>query len=184
MPGAISRVKTFEGNLLYEDLALSTKDKALLREVTAAFHAAGPHDSLLEYCQELPKLKSIAVASTIFKHRGKIDESLQNEKIPELPIALVRFSCIGPAYKEPMPGFVESLKGPNALMIGAGFAYGKSELQAEIIPVDIAANTLIAAAWEVGMYVRNANIILFVLHQFLKVLFVNKNSIFNNSGED
>lgn len=153
MPGAISRVKTFEGNLLYEDLALSIEDKASLREVTVAFHAGGPHDSFLEYCQELPKLKSIAVASSIFRHRGKVNEYLQNEKIPELPIALVRFSCIGPAYKEPMPGFVEKLKAPTALMIGAGFALGNSELQAEIVPVDVAVNTMIASAWEVGMYV-------------------------------
>jgi len=153
MPSAISRVKTFEGNLLYEDLALSIEDKISLREVTVAFHAAGPHDYFLEYCQELPKLRSVAIASSIFKHRGRIAECLQNEKIPNLPIALVRFSCIGPAYKEPMPGFVESLKGPTALMIGAGFAYGNSKLPAEIIPIDIAVNTMIAAAWEVSMYV-------------------------------
>ncbi|EGI62479.1 PREDICTED: putative fatty acyl-CoA reductase CG5065 [Acromyrmex echinatior] len=151
MPGAMSRVKTFEGNLLYEDLALSIEDKASLREVTVAFHAAGPHDSFLEYCQELPKLRSIAVASSIFRHRGRIAECLQNEKIPNLPVALVRFPCIGPAYKEPMPGFVESLKGPTALMVGAGFACGNSELPAEIIPIDIAVNTMIAAAWEVGI---------------------------------
>ncbi|XP_071637183.1 fatty acyl-CoA reductase 1 [Temnothorax longispinosus] len=151
MPGAISRVKTFEGNLLYEDLALSAEDKAALREVTVAFHAAGPHDFFLEYCQDLPKLKSVAMASTIFKHRGKIEECLQNEKIPELPIALVRFPCIGPAYKEPMPGFVETLKAPTALMIGAGFALGNSELPAEVTPLDTAVNTMIAAAWEIGI---------------------------------
>ncbi|KAL0128923.1 hypothetical protein PUN28_003947 [Cardiocondyla obscurior] len=150
MPDAISRVKTFEGNLLYEDLALSNDDKALLKEVTVAFHAAGPHDFFLEYCQELPKLKSAAVASSIFRHRGKIKECVQNEKVPELPIALVRFPCIGPAHREPMPGFVETLKGPTALMIGAGLALGNSELQAEVTPVDVAVNTLIAAAWELG----------------------------------
>lgn len=161
MPGAISRVKTFEGNLLYEDLALSVEDKASLREVTVAFHAAGPHNSFLEYCQELPKLKSIAVASSIFKYRGQINECLQNEKVPVLPIAMVRFSCIGPAHKEPMPGFVMSIKGPTALMIGAGFACGNTELQAEVIPVDVAVNTMITAAWEVGMYVKN--FIIFIL---------------------
>ncbi|KYN23055.1 hypothetical protein ALC57_04839 [Trachymyrmex cornetzi] len=171
MPGAISRVKTFEGNLLYEDLALSIEDKASLREVTVAFHAAGPHDSFLEYCQELPKLRSIAVASSIFRHRGRIAECLQNEKIPNLPIALVRFPCIGPAYKEPMPGFVESLKGPTALMIGAGFAYGNSELPAEIIPVDIAVNTMIAAAWEVGIVMQRMNVINYHELGHLNVLF-------------
>ncbi|XP_050449985.1 putative fatty acyl-CoA reductase CG5065 [Cataglyphis hispanica] len=151
MPDAISRVKTFEGNLLYNELGLSDKDKASLKEVTVAFHAGGPHEVVLEYCQKLPKLKSIAMVSSIFRHRGEVTENLQNEMIPDLPIALVRFPFVGPAYKEPKPGFVEILKGPTALMVGAGFAYGNSSFQAEIIPMDIAVNTMIAAAWEVGI---------------------------------
>lgn len=152
-PGAISRVKTFEGNLLYEDLGLSAEDKVSLKGISVAFHAGGPYDAVLEYCQDLPELRSVAVASTIFKYRGKVAEILQNEKSPNLPIAMVRFPLIGPAYKEPMPGFVEVFKGSTALMVGAGYAYGDSSLQAEIIPTDIAVNTLIATAWEVGMYV-------------------------------
>lgn len=159
MPGAISRVKTFEGNLLYEELGLSDKDKASLKEVSVAFHAAGPYEYLMEYCEELPKLKSISIASSIFKHRGVISEVVQqNEKILELPIALVRFSLLGPAHKEPKPGFIESLQGSTAFMVGAGFAYGNSEFQAEIIPMDIAVNTMIAAAWEVGTYVKKEKI--------------------------
>ncbi|XP_032688398.1 putative fatty acyl-CoA reductase CG5065 [Odontomachus brunneus] len=150
VPGAISRVQAFEGNLLYEGLGLSAADKASLREVTVAFHAGGPHDVVLEYCQELPKLRCVAVASSIFKHRGQITESLQNEAVPKIPVALVRFPFIGPAHKQPMPGFVEILRGPTALMVGAGYAFGKAELQAEVIPVDMAVNTMIAAAWEVG----------------------------------
>lgn len=153
MPGAISRVETFEGNLLYEELGLNDEDKASLREVTVAFHAGGPHETVLEYCQDLPKLKSIAVASSIFRHRGKITEMLQNESIPKLPIALVRFPYIGPAHKEPMPGYVETFKGPTALMVGAGFAFGDPTLQAELIPMDMAVNTMITAAWEIGTYV-------------------------------
>lgn len=159
MPGAISRVKTFEGNLLYDGLGLSDKDKASLKEISVAFHAAGPYEYFIEYCQELPKLKSVAIASSIFKYRGMIAETiLQNEKIPEIPVALVRFPFLGPAHKEPKPGFVEILKGPTAFMVGAGFAYGNSELQAEIIPMDIAVNTMIAAAWEVGTYVKKEDI--------------------------
>ncbi|XP_020300295.1 fatty acyl-CoA reductase 1-like [Pseudomyrmex gracilis] len=150
VPGAISRVKTVEGNLLYEDLRLNDEEKALLREVSVVFHAGGPHESVLEYCQDLPKLKCLAMASSIFKHRGQINEKLQSDVMPDLPIALIRFALIGPPHEEPMPGFVEILKGPTALMVGAGFAYGKSELQAEVIPRDIAVNTMIAAAWEVG----------------------------------
>lgn len=153
-PDAISRVETFEGNLLYENIGLNAQEQAALKEVTVVFHAGGPYETVLEYCQDLPKLRSVVVASTIFKHRGKIAEVVQNEHIPdELPVALVRFPFIGPANKEPMPGFSEILRGPTALMIGAGFAYGDSSLGAEIIPIDMAINVMLAAAWEVGTYV-------------------------------
>lgn len=154
LPDAMSRVKSFEGNLLHENLGLSAKDSAFLaNSVSVIFHAGGPHEIVLEYCQELPKLKSVAIVSTIFRHRGKISEHLQNEKMLDLPIALVRLPLVGPAHKEPMPGFVEVLKGTTAFIVGAGFAYGDSSLPAEVIPIDLAVNTMIAAAWEVGMYV-------------------------------
>ncbi|KAH0950543.1 hypothetical protein HN011_001902 [Eciton burchellii] len=151
MPDAISRVRSFEGNLLYEDFGLSAEDKAsLTRSVSVAFHAGGPHETVLEYCQDLPQLNSVAAVSSIFRHRGKITEHPQNEKLPDLPIAIVRLPLIGPAYKEPMPGYVEVLRGSTAFIVGAGFAYGDSTLPAEVIPIDLAVNTMIAAAWEVG----------------------------------
>lgn len=146
-------MQALEGNLLHEELGLSAEDKASLREVTVAFHAGGPYDVVLQYCQELPKLRCVAVVSSIFKHHGQITESLQNENVPEIPAALVRFPLIGPAHKQPIPGFVEILRGSTAFMVGAGHAFGNAELQAEIIPIDLAVNTMIAAAWEVGTYV-------------------------------
>jgi len=156
MPNAISRVRSFEGNLLYEDFGLSAEDKAsLTRSVSVAFHAGGPHETVLEYCQDLPQLSSVAAVSSIFRHRGKVTEHPQNEKLPDLPIAIVRLPLIGPAHKEPMPGYVEVLRGSTAFIVGAGFAYGDSTLPAEVIPIDLAVNTMIAAAWEVGTYVKS-----------------------------
>lgn len=172
-------MKAFEGNLLYEDLGLSAEDKASLKGISVAFHAAGPHDAVLEYCQDLPGLRSVAMASTIFKYRGNIAETPQNERLPEkLPIALVRFPLIGPAHKEPMPGFVEKFKGPTALMVGAGYTFGDSSLRAEIIPIDVAVNTMLAAAWEVGTYVQNINRIicnfrfLFIVGKILRSIYL------------
>ena len=67
-----------------------------------------------------------------------------------LPLTIVRIPPVGPAYREPMPGYVELLKGPTALMIGVGYMKGRSDLPAEIVPVDIATNTLIVTCWDVG----------------------------------
>jgi len=158
MPNAMSRVKSFEGNLLHEDLGLSAENKAsLARSVSVAFHAGGPYETMLEYCQDLPQLSSVAAVSSIFRYRSKVTEHPQNEEFPHLPIAIVRLPLIGPAHKEPMPGYVEVLRGPTAFMVGAGFAYGDSTLPAEVIPIDLAVNTMIVTAWEVGTYVKNGN---------------------------
>ena len=149
-PNAFLRVKALEGNLLYEGLGLSKEDRASLKNVSVVLHAAGPHDDVLEFCQELPNLKVVTAASNLFRYRGQISETILNEKVPNVPLAIVRLPIVGPVYKEPMPGYVEILKGPTALMIGAGYALGHSDYQAELIPVDLAVNTLLAAAWERG----------------------------------
>ncbi|XP_051168000.1 fatty acyl-CoA reductase 1-like [Leptopilina boulardi] len=154
-PNAVSRVKALEGNLLYESLGLSKEDQVLLANVSVVFHAAGPHDTVLEFCQDLPNLKVVAAATNLFRYRGQIAESLLNEQVPDVPLALIRLPIVGPVYKEPMPGYVEVIKGPTALMVGAGFAFGHADYQAEIIPIDLAVNTLIVTAWERGLRSRN-----------------------------
>ncbi|KAG7204385.1 hypothetical protein KM043_004829 [Ampulex compressa] len=147
-PRAMSRLTVLEGNLLYEDLGLGKEDKAAVRNVTVVFHAGGPHDEVFEFCRELPRLVAIAAASSIFKCKGRIAEASRNERAPEIPLALVRLALLGPAHREPTAGYVDTLKGSTALMVGAGFALGDSKLRAEVIPVDLAVNTLLAAAWE------------------------------------
>lgn len=141
-------MEALEGNLLYDGLGMSKEDRKLLRSVSVAFHAAGPYEAMFEFCQDLPRLEAAAVISSIFRHRGQISESLQNEHVPDGPMALVRVPLVGPAFRDPMPGFVDVLKGPTAFMVGAGLALGNSDLQAEIIPIDWVANTLIVVAWE------------------------------------
>ncbi|XP_033321076.1 fatty acyl-CoA reductase 1 [Megalopta genalis] len=147
-PGAINRVKPLEGNLQYDGLGMSKEDKDQLSKVSVAFHAAGPHDAMFEYCLELPRLETLAAVSSLFRHKGQINETLQNERVPDGPIALVRMPLVGPALREPMPGFVDVFKGPTAFMASAGLALGESGFQAEIIPIDLTVNTLIAVAWE------------------------------------
>ncbi|XP_076303242.1 fatty acyl-CoA reductase 1 [Lasioglossum baleicum] len=147
-PTAINRVKAVEGNLLYDGLGMSKEDRQQLNKVSVAFHAAGPHDAMFEFCQELPKLEALAAMSSLFRHKGQIGESLQNELVPDGPVALVRVPLVGPALREPVPGFVDVFKGPTAFMVGAGLALGESSFQAEIIPIDLTVNTLIAVAWE------------------------------------
>lgn len=147
MPDAISRVKAFEGNLVYDGLGTMKEDRKLLQNVSVVLHAAGPCQKLFEFCQKLPRLEVAAVVSSVFQQEGRTKEDHVAEE-EHVPVALLRLPLIGPAYREPMPGFVDVLTGPTALIVGAGFALGKSQLRAEIIPIDLAVNSLVVSAWE------------------------------------
>ncbi|KAK0074196.1 hypothetical protein PV325_008650, partial [Microctonus aethiopoides] len=154
-PDAISRVKVYEGNLRYDNLGLKIEDLSDLKNIEILFHAAGPFDEVFDFCHDsLPKLRVLALATSLFKHKDIFDD-IRNEKFLNIPVTVLRFPCIGPAYKEPIPGFVEIMRGSTAIMVGAGYARGRSDLPAEIIPIDLAVNAIIIAAWERG--IRNKN---------------------------
>lgn len=58
---------------------------------------------------------------------------------------------VTPAWAEPLPGWVDNLNGPVGLMVGAGKGVIRSmhcnaSYHAEVIPVDLAINALIAIA--------------------------------------
>jgi hypothetical protein len=60
-----------------------------------------------------------------------------------------------PTWKEPMPGWVDSLNGPIGIMVGGGKGvirsmYCKGDYLAQVIPVDGAINGLITIAWWTG----------------------------------
>lgn len=65
------------------------------------------------------------------------------------------FIIVIPSLKDPMPGWVDNLNGPVGITIAAGKGVLRSmmvvkEFNAEVVPVDIAINTIIAIAWERG----------------------------------
>ncbi|XP_076749014.1 putative fatty acyl-CoA reductase CG5065 [Xylocopa sonorina] len=156
-PNAIYRVKALEGNLLYDGLGTRKADGELLRNVSVVLHAAGPCHGVFRFCKELPRLEAVAGFASIFQVEGRIGESQPvEERVLDGPVALVRVPLLGPAVHEPMPGFVDVLKGSTALMVGAGLALGNSEFQAEIVPIDLAVNTLIAVARERATAAKSA----------------------------
>lgn len=147
-PNALSRVKAIEGNLSYNDFGMSERDKELLGNVSVVFHAAGPCNETFRFSKQLSRIQVVAVVTSIFE-RASDDRVVEAGKDgDDGPMALVRVPLVGPALREPMPGFVDTLKGSTALIAGAGHVLGNSNLQAEIIPIDLAVNTLITVAWE------------------------------------
>ena len=58
-------------------------------------------------------------------------------------------------YKEPLPGWTDNLMGVNGLVLGSGlgvihYMCIDGEGRADILPVDMACNALIACAWKTG----------------------------------
>ncbi|XP_041367398.1 fatty acyl-CoA reductase 1-like [Gigantopelta aegis] len=69
-----------------------------------------------------------------------------------LPLAIVRPSIIGAAWKEPLPGWIDNYNGPSGLYIAAGKGVlrtmkGDYNAVADFIPVDIPVNLMICVAW-------------------------------------
>ena len=58
--------------------------------------------------------------------------------------------------RTPFPGWIENLNGPSGVMVGAGkgalhvLSCGGAR-RADMLPVDLAIDTLLAAAWETAV---------------------------------
>lgn len=73
----------------------------------------------------------------------------------EIILLLFIGDVVTAALKEPYPGWIEGMNGPTGLMIGAARGVVRSmhcnpDFPADIVPVDIAINAIIAAAHERG----------------------------------
>ncbi|XP_055899843.1 fatty acyl-CoA reductase 1-like [Biomphalaria glabrata] len=69
-----------------------------------------------------------------------------------LPLAIIRPSIVGAAWKEPFPGWIDNYNGPSGIYIAAGRGIlrsmkGESSAIADIVPVDIPVNIMITVAW-------------------------------------
>lgn len=77
-------------------------------------------------------------------------------------------------YKEPLKGWVNNLYGPTGVCAGAGTGilrtmHCDADVNANIIPVDMCVNALIATAWDVGQNYKKSkkseeNFEIFVYH--------------------
>lgn len=81
---------------------------------------------------------------------------LRDEYAKGFSCCVVRPSVVIPAYREPVPGWVDSLNGPAGLMIGAAKGVIRTmlldgKLNAEVVPVDLAVNGVILIAKKLGM---------------------------------
>ncbi|XP_077994546.1 fatty acyl-CoA reductase 1-like isoform X2 [Glandiceps talaboti] len=85
-----------------------------------------------------------------------IAEHVLMEDCGDMPIAIVRPSIVGAAWKEPIPGWIDNFNGPSGIFIACGKGLLRSmradpNAVADVVPVDIPVNVMIAAAWNIGV---------------------------------
>lgn len=72
-----------------------------------------------------------------------------------LPVAVFRPAIVIPTYKEPVQGWIDNMYGPIGVIAGiAGgiirVLYADKKLNAEVVPVDMCVNSLLATAWDIS----------------------------------
>jgi alcohol-forming fatty acyl-CoA reductase len=98
----------------------------------------------------------LGVHPNTYTYTKRLAEILVRDEVKKgLPACIVRPSVVIPAYKEPLPGWVDSLNGPAGLMIGAAKGVIRTmlldgTLEAELIPVDVACSGVILIARDVA----------------------------------
>ncbi|XP_076371890.1 putative fatty acyl-CoA reductase CG5065 isoform X2 [Tachypleus tridentatus] len=89
-----------------------------------------------------------------------VTENLFEEESVDLPVAIVRPSIVIATWKEPLPGWTENLNGPNGLNAAAATGLLQTMLCdsskiADLIPVDVVVNLMIAVGWHTATHRTN-----------------------------
>ncbi|EFO89929.1 hypothetical protein GCK72_023845 [Caenorhabditis remanei] len=78
-------------------------------------------------------------------------ESTIESEAKDIPVIIIRPSIVGAMWQGPLPGWTDNINGPTGIFTAVGRGVltnmcGSSESKADIIPVDVVANMIIAAA--------------------------------------
>ncbi|CAL1688895.1 unnamed protein product [Lasius platythorax] len=95
-----------------------------------------------------------AIAEVLLKHEGK-----------DLPIGIFRPAIVLPSAREPLVGWIDNYHGPIGLT--ASIYHGitrclpyDDDILANLVPIDLTVNSLIASAWDVSNKYRNSKDVL------------------------
>lgn len=99
-----------------------------------------------------------------YHYTKAVAENLVVQEGGNLPMAIVRPSIISGAYREPLPGWVDNFNGPQGFIVATGKGVlrtmiVKSNIAADMVPVDAVSNMLVATGWYIGTRRPNETII-------------------------
>ncbi|XP_050558216.1 putative fatty acyl-CoA reductase CG5065 isoform X19 [Spodoptera frugiperda] len=100
----------------------------------------------------------IAPKPNTYTFTKAVAESAVSERAPaaHYACAIFRPSIVVSSLRHPFPGWIENLNGPSGVVAGAGKGLLRvlrcaARRRADMMPVDMAIDTLIAVAWETGV---------------------------------
>lgn len=137
--------------------AYANCDRAHIRE--EIYNSPVKPDRLIEACEWLNAETFDLITSQVIQEKPntytytkQIAESMVLQECMDLPVSIIRPSIIGATWREPFPGWVESFNGPTAIFPAGGTGVlrtmlGNREAVADIIPVDVSVNLMVAVAW-------------------------------------
>ncbi|CAH0382773.1 unnamed protein product [Bemisia tabaci] len=110
-------------------------------------------------CLKMITPKLLEPHPNTYTYTKRLAEKLVADEFPKMPVAIARPSIVCPAVSDPLPGWVDNLNGPVGVLIGAGKGVIRTMLcdgryHAEIIPVDMAINGIIAVGWKTATTVH------------------------------
>ncbi|KAJ8298923.1 hypothetical protein KUTeg_022983 [Tegillarca granosa] len=166
------KVVPITGDILHSNLGISQSDEKLLIEnTTIVFHSAATVkfdeemklsvemnvvgvQRVIEFCKKLKKVEAFVHVSTAYANCDKknVDESIYEPPLHprKLMDAVEWMDKDVLETLTPKMGWVDNFNGPTGLL-----AAGDFDATADIIPVDLACNLMIAAAWYRGTHKSN-----------------------------
>ena len=90
-----------------------------------------------------------------YTYTKALAEHLIATEAGDLPVAIVRPTIVVASWKEPFKGWIDNLNGATGLLLAVGKGLcrtlnGNPKNKAEVIPVDVVVNTMVAAAFYVA----------------------------------
>ncbi|KAH7954279.1 hypothetical protein HPB49_017132 [Dermacentor silvarum] len=161
VPDAFGKVKAVAGDLALPDLGLSETDmRTLVDEVSVVFHLAStvrPKETFKCTNEKATKLgkKFLIGQLNNCTLTNAVTESLLLDERGLLPVAIVRTSIVTASWKDPFPGWIDNCNSGTDLIVSLGLGLLPSVVLrnncvADLIPVDVAADTLICVAWQIA----------------------------------
>ncbi|KAM6321346.1 fatty acyl-CoA reductase 2 [Aegotheles albertisi] len=92
-----------------------------------------------------------------YTYTKALSEYLIQQERGNLNIAIVRPSIVGASWHEPFPGWIDTFNGTSGMLVAAGkgilrTVIANNKAVADVIPVDMAINFILAAGWYTAVH--------------------------------